>query len=181
MARDLGEGAGEFDAGGAAADHHESEPGGAFRGVGFALGALEGEQHAAADFVGILQRFQARRVHRPVVVAEIAVGGAGGDDQAVVGDLVAAIEHHGAARNVDAPRFAVDHGGVLLVGEDVPDRRRHRRRRESRGRHLVQQRLKQVMVGAVDHRDAHRRACECARSEQAAETAAKHDDVRRHG
>src|SRR6185503_17094383 len=87
MARDFGERAGKFNPGGAAADDDESETGGAPRGVGLAFRALEREQNAAADLVGVLQRLQARRVLRPGVVAEIAVGGTGGEDQAFVGDL----------------------------------------------------------------------------------------------
>ena len=141
---------------------------------------LEREQHAAPDLMRIFKRLQARRVLRPGVVAEIAVGRAGGDDQPVVGDLVAAVEHHRAPRGFHAPCFAVDHGDVVLAREDVADRRGDGRRREARGRDLVEQRLEKMMVGPVQHRHAQRRARERARGEQAAEAAADNDDVRRH-
>src|SRR2546426_9289170 len=52
--RDLGKGARELDASGAPADHDEREPRAAAHRIGFALGALEREQHAAADLERIL-------------------------------------------------------------------------------------------------------------------------------
>ena len=62
----------------------------ALRRVGLALGALEGQQQAAADLGGVLDRLQAGSELLPLVVAEIVVRGAGGDDQRVVGHLAVA-------------------------------------------------------------------------------------------
>ena len=63
-----------------------------------ALGPLEREQHAAAHLERVFQRLQARRVRPPVVVAEVRVRRAGGDDQVVVGELGAVGEVHDLAR-----------------------------------------------------------------------------------
>ena len=77
-------------------------------GVGLLLGRLEGQQHAAADLEGVGQRLQAGRERRPVVVAEVAVGGAGGDDQVVVGQRARRRPDALRARRIDArpPRRA---------------------------------------------------------------------------
>jgi hypothetical protein len=48
--------------------------------------------HAAADLERVLQRLQRRRVRRPGIVAEVAVGGAGGHHQRVIGKNFLVIE-----------------------------------------------------------------------------------------
>jgi hypothetical protein len=67
---DVGDGAGEFDAGGAAADDDEVE--GWVPAVldHLALGQFEGEQHAAADFRGVFDGFEAGSERRPLVLAK---------------------------------------------------------------------------------------------------------------
>ena len=57
------------------------------------------------------------------------------------------------------------------------DRRRDIAGRQRGRGHLIQQRLEQVVIVAVDERDADRRTRERARGVQAAETAAEDDDV----
>ena len=86
VARDLGERAGHLDAGRTAADDDERQLRGAARGIRLTLGALEREQHAAADLERVFERLQPGRVRPPVVVAEVRVRRAGGDDQVVVGE-----------------------------------------------------------------------------------------------
>ena len=49
--------------------------------------------------------------------------------------------------------------------------------RQAGGGDLVEQRLEQVVIGAIDHRHAHRRARQRPRGEQAAEAAADDDDM----
>ena len=89
LARELGDRAGELDAGRPAADDHEGQQRCALGRVGRALGLLERQQDAAADVDRVLDRLQARRERLPLVVAEIGVARAGGDDQVVVGDRAA--------------------------------------------------------------------------------------------
>ena len=85
LARDLGERAGHLDAGRTAADDDERQQRGALRRIALALGALERQQHAAADLERVLERLQSRRDDPPLVVAEVGVRRAGGEDQIVVG------------------------------------------------------------------------------------------------
>ena len=54
--------------------------------VRLALGDLERHQHPPADLQGVLQGLQAGSMLGPVVMAEISMGRAGGDDQDVVID-----------------------------------------------------------------------------------------------
>jgi len=68
--------------------------------IGGLLGFFEGQQHAPADFISMLENLHRRRHVAPVVVAEVAAAGAGRQDQVVVGQL-AVVER-------DPPRFAVD-------------------------------------------------------------------------
>ena len=84
VAPDLGHRAGHLDAGRAAADDDEGQPGVPADRVGLALGALERQQHAAADLQRVLEALEPGRERLPLVVAEVGVAGAGGDDQVVV-------------------------------------------------------------------------------------------------
>src|SRR5205807_1428704 len=84
--RDLGERSRELDARRASSDDDEGEPLGALRRVLLALGGLVGEQHAAADLEGVLDRLQAGREASPLVLAEVAVTRARRDDQVVPGE-----------------------------------------------------------------------------------------------
>src|SRR5208283_1789291 len=50
------------------------------------LGDLKGQQHAAADFGGILQGLQTWSIGSPFRMPEIRVSGAGGDEQVVIAE-----------------------------------------------------------------------------------------------
>jgi hypothetical protein len=73
---------------------------------------------------------------------------------------------------------AVDHGGVALVAQDAADRACDLRRREARGRHLIEQWLEQMVVAAVDDRDVDRRTAQRVRGGEPAEAGADDDDSR---
>ena len=172
VARYLGQRAGQFNARGAAADHGKVQPGLLLFFRRCRLGAFKGKQHAAADQQRVVQRLQARRVRRPFVVAEIGIGCAAGHQQLVVGQLLATLERDGLVRQVDATHFSQQHADIGLVTQDLAQRRRDVRRRQAGRCHLVQQRLKQVVVDAVDERDVQRRLGQGARGPEAGETAA---------
>src|SRR5260370_32185330 len=55
---------------------------------------------------------------------------------------------------VDSRDLAKDHRSVLLPSKNSSDRRSDLTRCQDRCRHLIKQRLKQVMIGAVDQNDA---------------------------
>ena len=86
VARNFAESAGKFNAGGSAADDNEGEFGATPIGIGFLFGAFEGEENAGADFGGVFDGLETGRERGPLRMAEIGVGGAGGDDKRIVGD-----------------------------------------------------------------------------------------------
>ena len=92
-AGDLGQRAGELDAGRSAADDHEGEQPRLGRGVGFTLGGFEREQNLPPDLQRIVQRLETGRARGPFGVAEIGVRGAGRDDEVVVVDAPAIDDH----------------------------------------------------------------------------------------
>ena len=81
--RDLDDGAGQLDAGRAAADDDERQPPPAFVIGRRPLGPLERHQHLRADRERVIERLEARGVGAPLVVAEVGVGHAGREDQVV--------------------------------------------------------------------------------------------------
>ena len=121
-------------------------------------------------------RFQPRCHRRPFVVAKIGIARTGRDHQLVVRDSAFADQHRPAG-DVDAADRAEDHSGVRLPRENTADRSGDVGRRQGRGRDLVQQRLKQMMVAPIDERDPNRRPPERPRRTQAGETAADDDHV----
>jgi hypothetical protein len=85
---------------------------------------------------------------------------------------------------IDAAHFVEPYFDVALPAQEMAQRRRDIRRRESCRRNLVQQRLEEMMVRAIDERDADICARKRARRPQAAETTAENHDMghrhRRH-
>ena len=98
---------------GSAADDDEGQPLAAV--LGIALGHLVGEQHAAADLERVLDALEAGREGRPLVVAEVGVGRAGGEDEVVVGEL--------AVGQDELLRGEVDADRLRQHDRDVPSRR----------------------------------------------------------
>ena len=151
--------------------------------IGLALGALERQQHAAADLERVLERLQAGRDRAPLVVAEVRVRRAGRHDQVVVRQPIspsARIELLAGA--IDATDLREQHLDVRLPAQDPADRRRDVAGRQRRHRHLIEQRLEDVMVAAVEDRHADARAPQRAGGIEAAEAAADDDDMgKSHG
>ena len=118
--------------------------------VPLALGLLEGEENAAAHLERVLDALHPGGVLGPVGVAEVVVLRSGRDDQMVVIDRVSIGELHRPPRAVDGGDLRQDHLGVASPTQDGADRRGHVARVQRCRRHLVDQRLKEVMVAAVD-------------------------------
>ncbi len=175
--RQLGDGAGELHAGRAGADHHEGEQPLALDRVLFQLRRLEGQQDAGAQLQRILEGLESGGVAGPIVVTEVAVGRAGGEHQVVVGYRV--LPHPDLPPlGVDGCHLAEQHAGVLLMPQDGPCRGGDLRRRQAGGGHLIEQRLEQVMIEAVDHRDLGRCPGQGPGGGKAAESGADDDDPR---
>ncbi len=150
--RDLAQRAREFDARRAGPDHHKCQPGLPFIGVDLALGKFKRRKNPPANLQRIADAFQAWRILRPVVVAEVRMPGAGGDNQIIVRKLAVVRRHH-LAIQVDRRGLDQQYFDVLLMSEDAANRRSNIAGIEARCGHLVQQRLKQVMVPAIEQRD----------------------------
>ena len=151
--RDLRDGARELDAGGTTSDHDERRVRAPRVRRARQLGRLERAQDAPPHIERLTDRLETGRVRRPRVVTEVGVRHAGGDDQIVILRL-AALEQHAATLDVDALDGRHPDGDVLLTPEQLSDRRRDVRGGQRRGSDLIEQRLEQVVVGAVDQRDA---------------------------
>ena len=180
LARDLRQRAGQLDAGRSRADDHEVQPRLLPVRIGLALGRFERAQHAAPDLQRVLDGLQPGRVLLPFRMVKVRMRGAAGDDEDVVRQFAVG---HGddAAIGIDGLYVTHDHADVFLFAQHGPDRRSDIARIERRGRDLIQQRLEEVVVAAVDERDPRLRSCERFRGVKASEAAAdNYDSFRSH-
>src|SRR5207253_3921207 len=121
-------------------------------------------------------RLQPRGGARPLGMTEIRMCGARGNDQIVVGDF-AIRELDDFAIDIDRCRLAEDYVRVLLSSDDGTNRIGDVARIQRRGSDLIQQRLKEMKVAAVDDRHPRFRALERLRGIETAEAAAEDHDV----
>ncbi len=173
--------AGHLHAGRPGTDDGKAHPRGALLRVVAALGKFEGANDPRPDVEGVGERLQPRRDSGPVVVTEVAVRRARSEDQVVVADALAIVQGHAARGAVESDDFGLQNDEVAalhLAPQDVADRRRDRGRRQAGRSDLVQQRLEQMVVGAVDERDIDLGAREAAYRLQPAEAAADDQDAR---
>jgi len=85
FAGDFGEGASEFEAGGAGSNDDESEPGAGFGGISGTLGAFKGVEKFVADGGSFFESLEAGSGFAPGVFTIVGSLRAGGDDEGVVG------------------------------------------------------------------------------------------------
>ena len=78
------ESSGHLDAGRARANQDEGQQALAYLRVRHGFRLFEGEQHAAPDRGGVVDRFEARGQSRPIIVAEIGVLRTGRQDQIII-------------------------------------------------------------------------------------------------
>ena len=178
VARQLGDRARQLDAGGAAADDDEGQLRALQRGVVLLLRALEGDEDPVADVERVAQALQPRCARSPLRVTEVERLHAGGHNQEVVRQLVAARQPHHLRVRIDRVGLGHQHLGVL-----VPAQERAKRIADvgglelGRGR-LIEQRLKDVVVLPVDERDLNRRVPQRAHGREPAEATAEDHDTR---
>ena len=173
--------AGQLHPGRAAADDDEGHEEPLQRLVGEVLGDLEGAVDAAAQLHGVVDRLHPGGDQGELVVPEVGLPGAGGDDQAVVG-VLGDFARHGfsvddASLQIEASHLGQDHVDVFAPAQNVAQHGRDRSRRQDAGGHLVEQRLEQVVIAPVDERDVEVGRGEQAGGGQAAEAAADDDDA----
>jgi hypothetical protein len=171
---DFAQRAGQFDAGRSAANDYESEPGVALRGVRLALGLFIGQQNAAADFGRVFHGLKSGREGLPLVMAEIGIRGAGRDHQVVIGPLAIG-QDHATVGDIEIHYLSEQHFRVAMAAQDRAQRRCDLTRRKPAGGHLVQQRLKEMKIAAIDQGERQRNLAETLSGVKAGETAADND------
>jgi hypothetical protein len=90
----------------------------------------------------------------------------------IVFDLTVA-QYDFFARNIDRRRLIQDNADVRAASHDSANRQRNLTRRKRGSRHLMQQRLKQMVVAAINQGDSHRFATERPRGRESTESAAE--------
>ena len=89
----------------------------------------------------------------PFVVAKVGVSSAGGQNKVIEIETCSTGKRDLPRGGVEADDFIHHYLGVALVAQDGADGLGNVGRRQHRQRHLVKQRLKGVMVAAIDHGD----------------------------
>ena len=155
-AGEFSDGAGQFHAGWTAADYDETQEALALLRVDFDLGLLESQQDISAQQGGVVDALETGREFRPVVMSEIAVLRARGDYEKIIGH-VAIFSPNGLGGNVDPLNVGKHDCGVGLLTEHAADWRGDIRGGEPRCRHLIKERLKQMVIVPINHHDIDRR------------------------
>jgi hypothetical protein len=172
--------AGEPDPGRSCADDGERGPGVASDRIGLFGGHLVGVEDPAAQRQGLVEGLHGKEMARPFVVAEVGRLCPGGDDEVVEADVSAFSadpdEGDGRPVEVDAVDVTQHDLGVVLAGHDGTDRRGDLAGGEDGRRHLVEERLEQVVVVTVD--DHHLGSSEPAGGCETSEAGTDDDDPR---
>ena len=172
--------AGHLDAGRPAAHDDEGEQFPPLLLVLGELGQLEASQDPAAELKRVVDGLHAGRPPLEVVVAEVRLVGASRDDQAVVleGEVdVTGLGVDRLGRNVDGVHLAEGDRGVLLVTQDEPGRGRDLADGQDAGRHLVEQRLEEMVAGLGDQGHVHVRLRQALCGGEATEARADDHDA----
>ena len=106
---------------------------------------------------------------------KVAVRRPGGHDQKVIRDL-AILGADDLAVAIDRMNVGENDCRVGLPAQYAADRRGDVGRRQARGRHLIEQRLEQMVVVPIDHHDVDRRLGERLRGREPAKSCADDDD-----
>ena len=142
------------------------------------LGQLERAEDPPPDLHRVLDGLHPGRDRGVLVVPEIGLPDAGGQDEVVVAELDLLAERaprqHPPPGRVQAGRLGDDELDVAVLGQQLAQRRGDLTLGQDAGRALVQHRLEQVMLGPVDEGHLDRRARQHPGGEQPREAAA-HD------
>ena len=178
--RQIGKRPCQLHAGRTATHHHGGHQRLTMRLVLTTFRALVSEQQVAPQAHRVVEGFQARRVLRPVIPTEVGRAAAHRDHEVVKREFTIGQDHPPPGR-IDRSHLGQDHLQIRLPPQQGADRLRNIRRGQSRRRDLVEQRLKQVVVLPIDHRDAHPFRGARLGKTQPAEAGSKHHDVRQRG
>ena len=120
-----------------------------------ALGQLECEQHPTPDFQRVLDGLQARGQRFPLIVSEIGVARARGNDQIVVGKF-AISELYDASIKIEILHFSEQNLDVATASHDPADGGGNLSGGQSGGCHLIEQGLEGVVILAINQGDPNR-------------------------
>src|SRR5207244_1853260 len=139
-----------------------------------ALGEFKGEQNPTADFKRVFNGLEAGGVRLPLVVAKVGVGGAGGNNQIVVGQfLLAGLDD--APCEVEVLNFFQQADYVFVAAKHRSNGGSDFTGRQARGCDLVEQGLEGVVIFAVYNGDLDVLAGEGAGGIQASKACADDD------
>lgn len=152
-ARKFSEGSGQFNARWPAANDDDGHQPFVIRLIERRFRLFKREQYLAANAQGVLQSFQPGRKSFPLGMTEVTGLTAEREHEVIVvqrgvrqKDLL--------VREVKIHNLVEQHRDVAAPGKNRADRLRNIGRGESSGGNLIKQGLKQVMVGAINQRDA---------------------------
>ena len=130
-----------------------------------------------ANVARVIERLESWRILFPFVMPEIARDAAQADDQVIVTQHVA-IADDALPGKIDVLHLLQQDLKVRLLAKNGSNRLGDIRRRKSRSRHLVQQRLKQVMIRPVHDSDVCSWMRELLAKLQTAKSRAQHQRLR---
>ncbi len=142
------------------------------------LGQFESQQHPPANLNGVLDGLESRGKGSPLFVAKVGVSGPGSQHQVVMPDPGPAEQRHQPGSSVNRGDLVHQHLGIRLFAQNRADGLGDLRRGQHGQRHLVKQRLKRVMVAAVDDGHFHRQFRQSLGGMEAAKPSADDDHAR---
>jgi hypothetical protein len=177
---DLTEGAGELDAGRATPNYDKSQKRSLFNWVALKLSLFEKRENSPADLDSVLDGFQARRLRLPLLVTEIIWARTRRHNEKIKGEAFPVFEHDEFFSNINRRDLPKQNGRILLPFEGGSEGDRDVRGREASGRYLVEKRLKEMEVSAVDQRYVRFDMTQSFRHGQPAESTSYNHDLRSH-
>src|ERR1700730_2672103 len=148
--------------------------------VFFGLRLFERQQDLISDGHRVCKTLQSRRELFEFVVAEVTVSNASRQDEVIVWEanpLAICVAHEDIFLIlVHSDDFSENDGCIPLLAQDSADRGSNLTWCQYRRRHLIEQRLKEVVVGPVDHNNFGWGISQSPAGGQPAETAADDHD-----
>ncbi len=177
LMRDFCESAGEFQASGAGTDNDEGEPGACFSLRLGALGTFERIKKLVAHGGRFFDALEAGSIFAPVVVAVIRGLRTGGDEERIVGKDAAVGEGDHSGDGVEIDCFAEEHLDIFLAAEHRAEWGGDLGGGERSGGDLIEQRLEEMEVAAVEQGDLDAGIFEALRGDKASEASTKNQDA----
>ena len=149
VTRDLRNRSGHFDPGRSAANNDKGHRRSARRRIGEFFGIFECQQNPAPNFHCIFKALQAGGKALPFRMPEIRMARASCKNQIIVGKIEVARMNNSLV-HINRLHFGQHHFDVLAFVQNRAHRRGDVSRRERSGRDLIKERLKEVVIGAVE-------------------------------